>query len=418
MKIIIANRFYFPDESATSRMVTSLARSLVRQGARVHIVASDAHHDSPRREPTEAVQDGVAVHRVRSTALGRHRIWRRALDYLTFHFGAARRVRALAEPGDVVIVCTDPPLLSVSLLGALWHRDAVMVNWLHDLFPEAAIQLGVLRRGIAAKLLVRLRNLSLRAARTSVAPMPRMAEFLAQSGIPGDRLEVIRHWSDGREIHPVARETNALRRDWGLEGKFVVGYSGNFGRVHEFGTILDAAERLRADPRITFLFIGSGHRRAWFESEVSRRGLSNVIMKPLQPRDRLAESLGAADVHLISLLPDLETCSVPSKLYGILAAGRPVLFVGDRDGEVATVVRNGGCGASVAVGDPAALAERILALAGDETVRRTMGDAARHLFETDYVEAAGVANWHRLLRRLGVTEAAAASRAEGADARV
>lgn len=418
MKIIIANRFYFPDESATSRMVTSLARSLVRRGAVVHIVTSDAHHDSPRREPPEAVEQGVIVHRVRSTALGRHRTWRRALDYLTFHFGAARRVRALAAPGDVVIVCTDPPLLSVSLLAALWNRDAVMVNWLHDLFPEAAIQLGVVKSGLLAKLLVRLRNVSLRAATTSVAPMPRMAEFLVRSGIPADRLEVIRHWSDGLEIQPVAREANALRRDWRLDGKFVVGYSGNFGRVHEFGTILDAAERLLADPRIAFLFIGSGHRRAWFEGEVRRRGLSNVVMKPLQPRTRLAESLGAADVHLISLLPELEACSVPSKLYGVLAAGRPVLFVGDRDGEVATVVRNGGCGASVAVGDPAALAGRILALAGDEAIRHTMGEAARRLFETDYVEAAGVANWSRLLRRLGVTEAAAVSRPEGADAHV
>ena len=418
MKIIIANRFYFPDESATSRMVTSLARSLVRQGARVHIVASDAHHDSPRREPAEAVQDGVAVHRVRSTALGRHRIWRRALDYLTFHFGAARRVRRLAEPGDIVIVCTDPPLLSVSVLAALWHRDAVMVNWLHDLFPEAAIQLGVVRGGVAARSLVRLRNLSVRAARTSVAPMPRMAGFLVESGIPADRLEVIRHWSDGREIHPVAPEANALRLDWHLAGKFVVGYSGNFGRVHEFGTILDAAERLRGAPGIVFLFVGSGHRRDWFEGEVRRRGLSNVMMKPLQPRARLAESLGAADVHLISLLPALEMCSVPSKLYGVLAAGRPVLFVGDRDGEVASVVRDGGCGTSVAVGDAAALAERILAMADDEAGRRRMGEAARRLFETEYAEAAGVANWCRLLRRLGVREALPAGQPEGADAHV
>ena len=418
MKIIIANRFYFPDESATSRMVTSLARSLVRQGTSVHVVASDAHHDSPRREPAEAVEDGVTVHRVRSTALGRHRIWRRAFDYLTFHLGAARRVRALAERGDVVIACTDPPLLSVSLLAALWHRDAVMVNWLHDLFPEAAIQLGVVRSGVVAKMLVRLRNLSVRAARTSVAPMPRMATFLIDSGIPADRLEVIRHWSDGREIHPVATETNALRRDWHLDGNFVVGYSGNFGRVHEFGTILDAAERLRDTPGILFLFIGSGHRRDWFEGEVHRRGLSNVIMKPLQPRARLAESLGAADVHLISLLPHLETCSVPSKLYGILAAGRPVLFVGDREGEVAAVVHDGECGASVAVGDAAALAAHILAMAGDETGRRRMGEAARRLFDTEYAEAAGVANWCRLLRRLGVREALPAGRPEGADARV
>src|SRR5690606_342165 len=101
---IITNRFFFPDESATSRMVTSLARSLTRRGLEVHIVASDAHHDRPTREPPLSTVDGVVVHRVPATAFGRARLWRRAFDYVSFHGCAAWRVRRLARPGDVVIV--------------------------------------------------------------------------------------------------------------------------------------------------------------------------------------------------------------------------------------------------------------------------------------------------------------------------
>ncbi len=398
MKILFVNRFFYPDESATSRMVTSLAILLVKRGLEVHVVASDMHHDRPQREPAYSMVEGVSVHRVGTTALGRARLARRLIDYWTFHTRAAWRVRALVEPGDVVVAGTDPPMLSVSVMLALWRTRGVLVNWLFDLFPEAAIELGVLGRDrLSTRALLWLRDRSLKRARWNVAPMPRMAEFLAARGVPAHSLTVIRHWSDGNAIAPVEPADNPLRREWGLDDRFVVGYSGNFGRVHEFHTILGAMERLRDRPDITFLFVGAGHRRAWFVDEVRRRGLDNVMMKPLQPRERLAESLSVADVHLVSLLPHLEACSVPSKLYGILAAGRPVLFVGDTDGEVARTIREADCGIAVAIGDVDGLTAAIDRLAAFLPRRRAMSWRARKAFETEFSEMAGADNWHHLL---------------------
>ena len=401
MRIILANRFAYPDESATSRMMSSLAFGLAARGYAVDVVASRQRHDGGSAFAAHEVRDGVRFHRVATARFGRDRLLGRAADYATFHVSAGWRIRRLAAPGDLVIVGTDPPLLSVTAAAALAGSGAGLVNWMLDLFPEAAIQLGLLPAGgRAARLLCGLRDGSLRRARLNVAPIARMAELLRGRGIPGENLVVMHQWSEGDAIRPIEAEHNALRREWGLQDKFVVGYSGNFGRVHEFGTILDAAERLRDRADVVFLFVGGGQRKAWIEAETQRRGLTNVLMKPLQPRERVGETLGVADVHLVSLFPHLEPCSVPSKFYGILAAGRPTLFVGDPDGEIARIIARTGCGAAVQIGEDAQLAARIVELAGSAPLRAGIGAVARRIFDNEFCEAAGLAAWQRLIHAL------------------
>lgn len=405
MRVILANRFLYPDESATSRMMTSLAFGLAARGCTVNVVASRQRHDGIAEfAPCETINE-VRFHRVATAGFGRAHLLGRAIDYLTYHLSAGWRIWRLAKAGDIVIVGTDPPLFSVTAAVALAGTRASLVNWMLDLFPEAAIHLGLLRPGSrTARALCRLRDMSLLRARLNVAPIGRMAELLAARGVPTDNLVVMHQWSDGDAIRPIEPAQNALRRDWGLEGKFVVGYSGNFGRVHEFGTILDAAERLRERANVAFLFVGSGQRRAWIEAEIRRRGLTNVLMKPLQPRERLGQTLGAADVHLVSLFPELEPCSVPSKFYGILAAGRPTLFVGDPDGEIARVIARTGCGAAVRIGEDVQLAARIAELADSAPRTAEMGATARRTFDAEFREAIGIGAWHRLLSELAAPE--------------
>jgi glycosyltransferase involved in cell wall biosynthesis len=224
-----------------------------------------------------------------------------------------------------------------------------------------------------------------------------MAVFLGGRGIAPDALVTINHWSDGDAIQPVDPERNTLRKEWGLQDRFVVGYSGNFGRAHDFSTFLDAADRLRDRDDIVFAFVGGGHQKGRIERAVAGRGLSNILLKPLQPRERLAEALGVPDLHLISLLPAMEPFVVPSKLYGILAAGRPAVFVGDSTGEIATVLRAGDCGRSVSLGDGEGLARIIRDLADNPDLRRQLGQNARAVFEADYTEARGIAAWRQVL---------------------
>lgn len=402
MNLILVNRYFHPDESATSRMLTSLALSLRENGEAVHVVASRSlHNDSSTRLAARADLEGVVVHRVWTTRFGRDWLPGRAIDYATFHLATAWQLLRLVRRNDICVACTDPPMISVTALLPVLVRGGILVNWLLDLFPEVATELGIGRRdGLAMRISSWLRDLSLRRARMNVAPIRRMTEYLEARGIPAERLLTINHWSDGDAIQPIERDRNPLRREWGIGDRFVVGYSGNFGRAHDFDTFLAAAESLRDRDDIVFVFVGGGHQKGAIEAAVAERGLGNVVMKPLQPRERLAEALGVADLHLISLLPAMEPFIVPSKLYGILAAGRPAAFVGDLSGEIATVLRTGDCGHSVPPGDSEGLARVIRDLAASPELRIRLGRNARRQFEAGFSEPIGTAAWRRALARV------------------
>jgi colanic acid biosynthesis glycosyl transferase WcaI len=401
MKIILANRYFHPDQSATSRMVSDLAFALAQRGFEVTALASQCIYDRAAATlPAREHVHGVEVVRLPTSGFGRRKLVGRAMDYATFHLSAAAWLLAHARRGDLCVVCTDPPLLSVTAALPVTLRGARLVNWVMDLFPETATELGLVSAtGPAGRTSLALRDWSLRMSALTICPMQGMARYLEKHGAVG-RLAIVRHWANDAEIFPVARRENRLRLEWGLQDAFVVGYSGNFGRAHEFATLIAAAEMLRDQPDIRFLMIGDGQQRDAVAAEAERRGLENMIFKPYQPSSRLAESLSAADVHMVSLLPCLEHCVVPSKFYGILAAGRPTIFVGDHRGEIATVLRETSCGRTIAPGRGDDLAALILRLRGSAEECRRMGAIARGLFESEYTLESGVTRWSDAIHHL------------------
>lgn len=399
MRVFFVNRFFYPDHSATSQMLTDLAMDLRHAGIDVTVITGRQLIDDARARlaPREQVE-GIDVHRVWSSRFGRRTLIGRGLDYLSFYVGAGWRLARLCRSGDVVVAKTDPPLISVIAAPVVKWRRAHLVNWLHDLFPEIAERLGLgFVRGLPARVLRALRNASLRAASMNVVIGSRMAEQVRGLGIEADRVTIIHNWCDGDAVRPRPIAGHRLRKAWQLDQRFVVMYSGNMGYAHEFGTILDAAERLRHRDDIVFLFVGGGVQRARVEQQARSRGLSNVQFKPYQPRERLGESLTAADAHLVSLRPELEGLMVPSKFYAIAAAGRPILLVGDSGGELAGLIAEAQCGYQVATGAGEVLAERIGALAADPGLGRRQGLAARRLFEARFHRRLAVRAWRAAL---------------------
>jgi colanic acid biosynthesis glycosyl transferase WcaI len=399
LKIIFVNRFFYPDNSATAQLLTDLAFSLAESGLDVHVVTSRQRYEDPDAIlcPVEGVR-GVRVHRIWTSRFGRTRLIGRSLDYATFYSGAAWRLLRLAGRRDVIVAKTDPPLISVVAAFVARVTGAQLVNWLQDVFPEVAERLGV--RGLEGglgRLLRRLRDASLRQARTNVALSEGMSAYLVRRGVGHDRMRVIPNWVDDAAIAPIPHERNRMRARWGLADRFVVGYSGNMGRAHEFETILGAIARLKNEPRIVFLFIGGGNQRAYLEEQTKRRALSQARFEPYQPREALAESLGACDVHLISLRPALEGFVVPSKLYGVAAAGRPVVFIGHREGEIARILKEGNCGIVVEPGDSEKLAEGLLALRDDPLLRMEWGRNARRLIDEKYSKRKAMDAWQEAL---------------------
>ena len=399
MRIIFVNRYFHPDQCATSQMLTDLAFDLAAGGLGVAVVTSRQRLEDPRAAlPVHEHVRGVEVFRVRSSRFGRRARAGRLLDYLSFHLFSALRLARICRAGDVVVAKTDPPLLSV-VAGWLARRcGASHVNWLHDLFPEVAEALGV--RGLGGWIgaaLGRARNRSLVGASMNVVLGDGMAERLEALGVGTDRIRVIHNWCDGEAVRPRPVEGHPLRRQWGLERCFVVGYSGNLGLAHEFETILGAAAALRDEHRFAFLLIGGGLRLDAVRARVAALGLGNVTFKPYQPRERLELSLTVPDVHLVSLRPELEGLVVPSKVYGIAAAGRPAIHIGSRDGEVARLLQDMGFGCTVAAGDAPGLVKAIRELADDTTTCRVLGASAREAFERRFAMPVALSAWRDVL---------------------
>jgi glycosyltransferase involved in cell wall biosynthesis len=256
--------------------------------------------------------------------------------------------------------------------------------------------LGLGRKALqpVAPLIAAARNASLKFASFNVAIGERMSDRLQRCGAPPERIRIIPNWCKDEAIRPLPRESNRLRQAWGLQDKFIVGYSGNLGRAHEYATLLDAAEQFRGEENIVFLFIGGGHLTGRLKSEVERRGLASMFQfRPYQEERLLPQSLSMPDVHWISLRPEMEGLIVPSKFYGIAAAGRPTIAVCDPAGEISTLVERHDSGIVVAPGDRAAFAAAIRSIMRDPQRGAEMGRNARDMLDRNFSRLSCLRMW-------------------------
>lgn len=405
MKVIFINRFFYPDESATSQMLSDLAFTLAQRKQVISVIASRQRYDMPEISfPSREMIGGVSLFRVWTSRFGRQNLLGRLIDYLTFYLSATWRLYRVTRAGDIIVTKTDPPILSIIALPMCVLRRARLVNWLQDVFPETAQVLGYAKgvMHLPCGLLQWIRDRSLNAADMNVVVGKRMAEHILRLGVSKDRVRVIPNWANGRLLAPLDHAANPLRIAWNLDRAFVVEYSGNLGRAHEIETILEgmkilATRRKTTQRPIEWLFIGGGALYDSLRIEVARLRLKAVHFKPYQPRALLSRSLSVADVHVISLRPELEGLVVPSKFYGIAATGRPIIFIGDDAGEIAQLVKRHQCGYTIAVRNGAMLADTIEELAANPSHCREMGECARQAFVTEFDMPMAMEQWEDLI---------------------
>lgn len=397
MKILAINQYYAPDESATSQLLTDLCEHWLSQGHRVSVVASRGGYAGEKASAWVGQVRGVRVIRPPSTALGRGSIAARVADYGTFLAGALVG-GAVAGAHDVAVALTSPPgLAGVAAVMAAAKRMP-LVMWVQDVYPELAVAFGVTRAGgLVERSAGAMQRLAYRRAARIVALSDGMAERLVGAGAPSERLRVIPNWADGEALRPIEAEASVFRREHAGQAPFVVAYCGNIGVGHEVETLARAAWILqeRGEPTL-LLFIGGGGR-----SEELRRllqGASNVRFLPHQPRAVLADCLGGADLHLISLREGLDGLLVPSKMYGVLACGRPIAFVGPAGCEVARQIRAHELGWAGLPGQAEQLADFIVQMRVQGQARLAMGQRARELFVAQFDKAHAFERWTRVLQ--------------------
>ena len=373
MRAIFINRFYWPDEPATAQLLTDLAETLATRGQSVIVITS---HSGSAKLPTEETHRSVQIFRVRSTRWAtRLGVVGKAVDFGTFFLGALVKLFVTARRTDAVIALTDPPLLGIGVWLVSTLRGARLFHWVQDIYPEIAMELSG-HRWLAA--FRPLRNLAWRRATRCITLGADMAGVLMEAGVPSDHITVIPNWAPAGTKPPPSDAAADLRAQWELTGKFIVAYSGNLGRVHDLGPVLNVASALRHDTHIAFVFIGHGAQRDALTAEARSLGLTNIQFRPPQPRSSLAATLALADLHLVTVRPGCERFVFPSKLAGISAIGRPVLFIGPRDCELTRLVTQSGAAFGYAfVGtETSAIADRVRTLAQNPVAHAILASAS------------------------------------------
>ncbi|HEX8709849.1 MAG TPA: glycosyltransferase family 4 protein [Pyrinomonadaceae bacterium] len=386
MRILILHQFFYPDHSAVSQLMTELAESLVEQGLEVTALAGRGLYNGGQRLAPREEYRGIRIERAWTTSRGKRSLAARLTDYLSFYLGASWKLLRLPAH-DILLTLSHPPLIGLIALFFGRLRRMRIIALVQDIHPDLAIHLGTIgARNPAARALNWLNCRALRGADRIIVLSECMRERIAAKvgARNSSRIDIIHNWADGRAIRPLDGEPNPFVAEHHLEGKFVVLFSGNFGLVNEFQTVLDAARRLRERSDLLFLFIGDGVRAGEIRRFTEQHGLENIRMLPYQPRQSLRYSLAAGHALLTTLADGLAGLSVPSKTYASLAAGRPVLFVGDARSDVARLVTEHGCGAVIAAGDGERLAAVIEDWAADGAKLARMGRAARALFESRF----------------------------------
>lgn len=383
MRLIILNQFFYPDHSATSQLMTDLAESLVERGVDVTAVSSRGRYTGGEKLSRRDNYKGVRIERAWATGFGKRTVPRRASDYLSFYLGASWKLLCLPSH-DVVMALTTPPLIGLAalLIGRLRRMRVIML--VQDVYPDIAVALGTLKAGSPTTKVMdwisrQVLNRSDRIVVLSESMRERISSKLG--GTRASRIDVIHNWADGNDIRPFSESSNPFVAEHKLGESFVVLFSGNLGRVNEFSTVLEAALLLRNRSDIVFLFVGEGAKANEIGEFQRKHDLANLKLLPYQPRQRLRYSLAAGHALLVTLANGLAGLSVPSKAYAIMAAGRPLLFVGDPQSDIARIIIQHRCGAVVASGDISGLAKVISDWSSDASRLKDLGSAGRSLFE-------------------------------------
>jgi glycosyltransferase involved in cell wall biosynthesis len=389
-RLLVLNQYYWPGVEATANLLTELCEALA-EDYDVTVITGSAREPLPHRE----VRNGVTIIRAHSTAYDRTELSRRAANYLTYLFGAIREGFAAGRP-DVVISMTDPPFIGAAaeLLARRYRVPLVVIS--QDVFPEIAVKLGRLSNPIAIGALRAVIGSYLRFADRVVVIGETMKERIVEKGVDRDRVCVISNWGDAERVTPQPRE-NAWAEEHGLTDKFVVMHFGNVGHAQDLDTLIRATTFLRDLDDLVVPIIGVGARLDELTELAETVQADKVRFLPWQEYAQRSLPISAAHLHVVGLARGLAGYIVPSRMWGVLAAGRPVIAAAEDESETAAVVRATGCGIVVPPGDPLALAEAIRACHDGEYDLAEMGRRSRVYAETETDRSIAVARYRAVL---------------------
>ena len=393
--ILVLNQYYRPGVEATANLLADLCEDLARSYDVTVVTGRLQGRDDL---PNDELLNGVRVLRTRSTAFERTKISQRGINYVTYM--ADSFVRALSIRRPALVLCmTDPPIVGDLGVAIARRFRAPLLVISEDVFPEIATELGRLTNPLLVRLLRGLVGFYLKRADHIVAIGGRMRERLIAKGAEPDRITVIPNWVDTTFVVPGPRE-NDWAREQELADKFVVMHSGNVGHAQNLDNLVRATTFLRDLDDLVVPIVGFGARHAEISELARRVDADKVCFMPYQPRELLPDSLGSAHLHYVGLAKGLSGFVVPSRLYGVLSAGRPVIVAADPDSETARLVEEVGCGVAIPPDRPDLLAGAIRDAYDGRLDLEEMGRRGREYVEREADRSVALARYRGLIDRL------------------
>lgn len=408
----VCSELYYPEDTSTGFFLTHIAEALAAEpGLRVSaLCARPTYAHRGALVPAEEVRNGVRIVRCRATTLDRERLATRLVNLVTISASMFWTALRRCERGSCIVVVTNPPLLPALMALVARMRGCRCVLLVHDVYPDVLEVAGLIApSGTAARLIRRAWGYFLRRMTAVVVLGRDMRERLlaVEPGIAG-RTRIVTNWADDDEVRPVPKAGTELVRRLGLADRFVVQLSGNIGRTHDAGVVARCVRRLRGPEgdRVHLLVASSGRGSDAIRAGLDETDLGRVTFLDRQPRGALNDLLNACDVALIPFVRGMAGLSVPSRMYNLMAAARPIVAVADRRSELALVLEEEDAGWVVEPGDDAGLARLLSSLSRSPAEVARRGANAARAARQRYARGLVLDRWRELV---------AAQFAEGAE---
>ena len=399
-RVYVVSELYYPEETSTGYFLTRIAEGLA-QDHQVSVLCSQPTYSARgTRAPDREQRNGVDIQRCRGTTLNKDKLIPRLVNLLTISLLIFWRAITRFRSQDVVLVVTNPPALPFLVALACWLHRAKCLLLIHDVYPEVFVAAGLLSPRSPGVWLISWSTTRLyrRVERIIVLGRDMRDLVVHKLGLKSNKIVIIPNWADVDEISPVPSAQTRLSKALNLSGKFVLQYSGNMGRTHDLEILVECARKLQDRPDIHFLVVGWGAKRRRLEELIATYHMSNMTLLANRPRDELADSLNVCDVGIISFVPGMAGISVPSRMYNIMAAGKPILAIADAGSELALVIQEEQIGWVISPGESDAMTAAVVEAYSTPSLIKAMSARARQVAETKYTLQAVITAYSNLIR--------------------
>ena len=401
-RLWIISELYYPEVTSTGYFLTAIAEGLAQEYSVAVLCGQPTYSMRGQRAAARERRREVEIHRCLSTTFNKDVLVGRLVNAFSITIAILWHALWKVRSGDCVLVVTNPPVLPFGIRLVCAFCGVRCVLLVHDVYPDILVASGLMRReSFATRILCWLTKKLYHSVDAIIVIGRDMRELVSRrmhdAHVP---IYLIPHWGDVGAIYPRARGQNELLRELGLIDKFVVQYSGNMGRSHGLEVLVEVARILRDTPQVHFLLIGSGVKKQWLHKTATREGLDNITFLPERKHGDLPDSLNACDLAVISLIEGMCGVSVPSRMYNVLAAGKPILAISERDSELALVVSEENLGWVVSPGDVAGILDALRQAQSDPARLREMGRRARSVAERKYSYDEAITSYRRAVHTI------------------